>query len=141
MNEKDAQAMQNLLARYLESGRDEDYEGLETALYHLLRNNDTVWIDGQPIAGHPGHYNPAGMTTSSGRFYLLIFTSRKKAEEAGARWPMNMELRTMVKALPEADCAGLAVDFVQGQRCVLFSSETMLAYLHTAEKAEKRLLS
>lgn len=141
MNEKDAQAMQKMLTRYLESGRDEDYEGLETALYHLLRNNDTVWIDGQPIAGHPGHYNPAGMTTSSGRFYLLIFTSREKAEAGGARWPMNMELRTMVKALPEADCDGLAVDFVQGQRCVLFSRETLVAYLRTAERAEKRLLS
>lgn len=137
--ENTKEKLQEAVKAYLGSGSDDDYDALEDELLHILRTNGEVWIDGMPIEGKPGHFNPAGMTTFSGHFYLIIYSCRQNAEAANAKYPMNMGLRTMVRAAITQGCDGLAIDFIPGQRTVLISKKVLQPLLDIAERMDARL--
>ncbi len=131
--------LHSAIAAYLASGNDDDYDLVEDELLHILRTNGTVWIDGMPIEGKPGHYNPSGMTTASNGFYLLVFSCRESADAAKVKYPMRMTLRTMVRAAINQDCDGIALDFIPGQRTVLLSRKILQPLLNIAERQDARL--
>ena len=131
--------LQKAVAAYLSSGNDDKYDAVEDELLHILRTNGEVWIDGMPIEGKPGHYNPAGMTTVSNRFHLIVYSTRENAEAARAAYPMSMSLRTMVRAAITQNCDGIAIDFIPGQRTVLLSKKVLQPLLDIAQRMDERL--
>lgn len=119
---------------------DQTEEDLEECLLHCIRRSRSVIIDGEPIDGKQGHYNPSGINADGG-FWFAVWTSESAAAQGRCMYPVQINIRALARALKNNGVAGFALNPKPHEPFLTVPADVLENMLSIADRETARFMN